>query len=244
MGFHHRAPPLLSALPCLLPLDIFRLVTLIYHRTEPPDAERSYRKCSVEGHSTVIKAIVLIPCSLSIPPPPLPLPPSIILDAISITLFTPTPALLLPSVSTLPLGLSLRQSRGTETRRRSFRGTLILCSHNRSQNQSSPHAQPIHPRLLSFECALRRGWGGFWSNQWRIAPPKAASTSRGAAAHISGYTARHKDTWLGASSLFIQTSRFQAGGAQKAAEFIFPLSGFLSHATPWACWTHGVVFVS
>lgn len=161
MGFHHRAPPLLSALPCLLPLDIFRLVTLIYHRTEPPDAERSYRKCSVEGHSTVIKAIVLIPCSLSIPPPPLPLPPSIILDAISITLFTPTPTLLLSSVSTLPLGLSLRQSRGTETRRRSFRGTLILCSHNRSQNQSSPHAQPIHPRLLSFECALRRGWGGF-----------------------------------------------------------------------------------
>lgn len=36
---------------------------------------------------------------------------------------------------------------------------LFLSSHNRSQNQSSPHAQPIHPRLLCFECALRRGWG-------------------------------------------------------------------------------------
>lgn len=95
---------------------------------------------------------------------------------------------------------------------------------------------------LSFEGGV--GWGGVWSNQWRIAPPKAASTSWRAAAHISGYTVRHKDTWLGASSLFLQTSRFQAGGAQKAAEFLFPLAGFLSHATPWARWTHGVVFVS
>lgn len=114
------------------------------------------------------QGIVLIPCSLSIPPPPLPLPPSIILDAISITLFTPTPTLLLPSVSTLPLRLSLSVNLAAQKQDHAHFGALLLitglirCSHNRSQNQSSPHAQPIHPRLLCFECALRRGWVGGW----------------------------------------------------------------------------------
>lgn len=105
MGFHHRAPPLLSALPCLLPLDIFRLVTLIYHRTEPPDAERSYRKCSVEGHSTVIKASSLF---LVLSPSPLPrflfLPVSSLMLSPSLCLPPPPPSfcpqsLLFPLVS-------------------------------------------------------------------------------------------------------------------------------------------------
>lgn len=71
---------------------------------------------------------------------------------------------------------------------------------------SSPQSRPTHPScsdfppppplVLSIEAEQAKGGGGSWTNQPRIAPPKATSTSERDAVHISGYTLRHKDTWL------------------------------------------------
>lgn len=80
-----------------------------------------------------------------------------------------------------------------------FYPPLILHSHHRNQDQHTPHAQTSHPRLLlcsQLRQNRQREGGGSWTNQRRIAPPKATSTSERDAVHISGYTLRHKDTWL------------------------------------------------
>lgn len=137
-----------------------------------------------------------------------------------------------------------------------FYPPLILHSHHRNQDQHTPHAQTSHPRLLlcsQLRQNRQREGGGSWTNQRRIAPPKATSTSERDAVHISGYTLRHKDTWL--RLLCILSLSFSPSccrAAQTAAEshfefvwvFFIAFSSFLLDATPWAYSDRGDVFVS
>lgn len=82
---------------------------------------------------------------------------------------------------------------------------VILHSHHCNQAQRTPYAQTYNPHLplfwvcfLSFSLSRLRGreWGEFRQTSWELPPLKAASTSDRDAVHISGYTLRHKDTWL------------------------------------------------
>lgn len=109
---------------------------------------------------------------------------------------------------------------------------------------------PLALSVLSLEAERVNGAGGCGgkSSQLKAAPLKATSTSERDAVHMSGYTHRHKDTWLRHQLLSFSPSCWQSGEetpAQSSFQSVVCLFVYLfDDATPWAYPGCGDIFVS